>query len=612
MKRTQNSAFISIFTAALILNCTFPAAIQAKPKLLPGESISTNKALKKKKLSDSPVAPGKTYADNRNDADFLDKKYSFHTSTNWNCHDPKLFQDDDGTWYVYSTGWRHGIFVRSSRDLVAWTLHEDSAFRDTREVSPNYGPMHWDDEFLKWVGFETNDGTGYHTELYSPLPFPETWAPTVTRKNGRYYMFHGVIRDCETSYGKTVPAACISLSIADRAEGPFIPASRYAPETYPTSTLVRYTWENDDETGNSAIGYNRCRNAGRNWESGFGAIDPEFVMDISTGELKEFTIGERKCHAMTYGSWKDGIALVYVDAETFRPVDQGTGQLLDDALDSVGGNSGRHIAGGKGAAYEGSQLLFSSETGWYYLFVSMGNLEFDYRVGVGRSRDIKGPYLDASGQDMAFDMMAKARNYHAVGSKIIGGYKFGNGFGFTAPGGQSIFRSSDGKMIFASHARTDWLNPGQFCLQAREMFFNEEGWPVLEPCEYDPMAAEEYDRGLTLAQAAGNYEVIITRRDADAEKADRIAQQSRGITISPTGEVSGAYSGKITIAPDGKNFTMDLGRDGTFRGIIRPSTDFATQNPRPENIRTLNFTGLNATAGTGNHGEYIWGIKSRN
>lgn len=51
-------------------------------------------------------------------------------------------------------------------------------------------------------------------------------------------------------------------------------------------------------------------------------------MDISTGNLMEYTVGERKCHAMTYGSWKGGIALVYVDAETFRPVDQTTGQLI--------------------------------------------------------------------------------------------------------------------------------------------------------------------------------------------------------------------------------------------------------------------------------------------
>ena len=608
MKRVQNSAFISIFTATLVMGIAFPAALNAKPKLLPGESITVNKALRKKKLSQKPLAAGQKYSDSTEDADFLEKKYTFHTSTNWNCHDPKIFQDEDGTWYVYSTGWKHGIFVRSSKDLMAWTLHENSAFRDGVEVSPNYGPMHWDDEFLKWVGFETNDGTGYHTELYSPLPFPETWAPTVTKKNGRYYMFHGIIRDCQTSYGKIVPAACISLSIADKAEGPFVPASKYDPENYPTSTLVRYTWENDDETGNSAIGYPQCRNAGRSWESGFGAIDPEFVMDISTGELKEFTIGERKCIAMTYGSWKGGIALVYVDAETFRPVNQVTGELLEGALDSIGGNSGYHIAGGKGAAYEGSQLLYSSETGWYYLFVSMGNLEFDYRVGVGRSRSIKGPYLDASGQDMRFDMMAKARNYHAVGSKIIGGHKFGSDFGFTAPGGQSIFRSSDGKMIFASHARTDWLNPGQFCLQTREMFFNEEGWPLLEPCEYDGGQKEK----LSMAQIAGTYEVVITKRNAEAEKADRIPQPSVKIEIKTDGTISGAYSGKILVSDGGRNCTVDLGKDGIFSGIIKASSNFALAKPDRKKLGTVNFSALNATDGSTNHGEYIWGIKSVN
>src|SRR5574344_2055740 len=81
-----------------------------------------------------------------------------------NCHDPKLFQDDDGTYYVYSTdasiGNVHqpGLQVRSSKDLVHWECSPKSALQNN-----------WDKDFLSWVGQNTGSAT--------------TWAPTVIKQN---------------------------------------------------------------------------------------------------------------------------------------------------------------------------------------------------------------------------------------------------------------------------------------------------------------------------------------------------------------------------------------------------------------------------------------------
>ena len=55
-----------------------------------------------------------------------DNRYSGVLGAQWGCHDPKLFQDDDGTYYVYSTGWADGVQIRKSTDAQHWEKVEKS------------------------------------------------------------------------------------------------------------------------------------------------------------------------------------------------------------------------------------------------------------------------------------------------------------------------------------------------------------------------------------------------------------------------------------------------------------------------------------------------------
>ena len=93
-----------------------------------------------------------------------------------NCHDPKLFQDDDGTYYVYSTdaaiggAGQKGLQIRKSEDLVHWESLSKSAIQ-----------RKWDKDWLKWVHFNMAQAS--------------TWAPTVIKQNGLYYLIHGIITD---------------------------------------------------------------------------------------------------------------------------------------------------------------------------------------------------------------------------------------------------------------------------------------------------------------------------------------------------------------------------------------------------------------------------------
>ena len=598
-----------VVPAALLLLATFPAFSQVQK-----EAVRKEKA--RSSLSDKVESYRKDIEEKSSNY-FITNKYTATSSTTWRCHDPKIFQDPDtGIYYVYSTGWDEGVQLRKSTDLIHWTRVQDSPLWDPKDISLRYRHMHWDDDYLKWTGYSQNDGTVYRTSMYSPTSNPQSWAPTVVKQNGKYYMFHGVITDSLT-YGASVrPAACITLAIADRPEGPFIPATEYDPDTYSNSSLVRYVWANKGAQ-HSLIGYSGCYNEGMDsWNEGFGCIDPEFVIDVATGKLVTYDIGGNKCYAMTYGSWKGGIALVYVDADTFKPVASvkgkssfndvtySVGDEMDAPLDSIKNNSGVLIAGGKGAAYEGSQLIYNSDTGYYYIFVSMGDLTYEYRVGVGRSKNVEGPYVDTSDQNMKFTSVGQAEGYHGIGGKIIGASQLGDGYGWTSPGGQSIIRTNDGKIIFACHTRTNFMDPGQFTLQIRQMFFNKDGWPVLNQNEYYDESAEL--SSLTLSDIAGTYDAIITERSGN-KAVDRTPMESEEITITKDGKVEGWYEGSVEIMSDGYTVVFHLG-EGTFTGVVLRAVDWNKKGLKDSQRNTITFTALNSTDGT-EYGEYFYGNK---
>lgn len=551
-----------------------------------------------------------------------------------NCHDPKIFQDDDGTYYVYSTDasiggrGRKGLQIRKSDDLVNWECLSDSALQD-----------YWDEDWMEWVGFDDEDDAS-------------TWAPTVVKLNGLYYMMHGIITD---RVNKNYPTAEITLAIADNPEGPFYPAKSAAENSpkiaevlkelgvnYKSSSVIRYSMQEDfyEDFSNDNANSDICYNTGLyntqtgededsvGWLMGFGCIDPEFVCDVASGKLMEYSIKGRACYAITYGSWKGGIALMYVDKASLKPVNPKDGKVIDGSADSFRGAFGTAIGGGYGAAYEGSQVIYNSETGYYYLFVSMGNLDHDYRVGVGRSKEITGPYLDAGGKSMLLDGLTSSY-FHTIGSKIKGAFQLGKtGRAFRCQGGQSIIRDQEGRILFACHARTNFLPGWFFYLQVNEMFFNEEGWPLLNQNEYFPLSDDEKTGEFTLENIAGSYDVILTVRDnksgpftgfayanpVDANLADANPTVSKKVVINADGSLSGAYSGKLELGgkdSDGRQcITMKIsdaksgGELGEFKGFVFDAYDWNEMSGKK--ARKISISLLDSEKS----GEYLFGNRS--
>jgi arabinan endo-1,5-alpha-L-arabinosidase len=108
---------------------------------------------------------------------------------------------------------------------------------------------------------------------------------------------------------------------------------------------------------------------------------------------------------------------------------------------------------------------------YYYLFVNWGiccsGVESTYEIRVGRSRRAGGPYIDKEGHDMAEG----------------GGSLFLETQGrFIGPGHAGIFAYTDSKgqrrHVFTYHFY-DGRDNGKPKMDARELVWDDEGWPVL-------------------------------------------------------------------------------------------------------------------------------------
>ncbi|MCR4580571.1 MAG: glycoside hydrolase family 43 protein [Treponema sp.] len=558
------------------------------------------------------------------------KKYSRPNSgaqTEWeclNCHDPKLFQDDDGTYYVYSTdaamgnGGAKGLQIRKSKDLVHWESLGKSMIQDN-----------WDQQFLAWCNFD---------EL-----FASSWAPTVIKQNGLYYMLHGI---CVGASDGSHHNAAITFAIASSAEGPFYPAHEAASKDekiakilselgveYEQSMFVRYAFvdrsedpfEEDIITKYPSLNtgaydtISRTELDGGSWSGGFGAIDPEFVFDVANGSLMTYTIGGNECYALTYGSWKGGIAVMYVDSLSLKPVDA-NGDELNCPADSQEDSFGKIIAGGNGAAYEGAQVIYSSDTGFYYVFVSMGDLQWEYRIGVGRASELEGPYSDTSGNPMILEP-GKADDYHSYGGKLLPAAELAGENPFRSQGGQSILRTADGKIMLACHSRTNFTPEYYFFLQLHQLFFNQDGWPILNQNEYynDFNGQDEGLKALSLEDVSGTYDVILTERSSTTKPvkffgdssgrimhvADALPAASKEVIFTKGkngGKIKGAYKGSWILSEDGYSIEITLNDIGNFRGYVFEAVDWAKKGTSGAR-KTISFTALDSIKS----GEYLWG-----
>ena len=363
-----------------------------------------------------------------------------------------------------------------------------------------------------------------------------TWAPDVEYYDGTYYMYYSLT----AGFGKNESA--IGRVEAESPLGPYI-----------NNTIIV-----------NSVGANRATDP--------NCIDPELFYD-KDGRLW-----------MVYGSSMGGLFIkeLYNSGENWGLPKDADAHAYGKKLWSGSKNQ------------EGPFIFYNEATGYYYMMVSYGDLNNTYNMRVARSQNPDGPYEDITGADMA------TVTGDAGGNKIAGNYIFGDVNGYAAIGHNSVL-SKDGKYFVVAHVRRQagtGVTPGH-ALYVFQLFFNEDGWPVMNPNRY---AGEAVGTGVTTENVSDTYNVVVHSQGTVVDFV-----QSVPYTFSADGKVTDASSAEVgTWMLSGDYYvTITLsGGDwaGTYKGVVAPSWDMYVNNQLLEGYATFSLTAVSET------GRSLWAV----
>lgn len=198
-----------------------------------------------------------------------------------------------------------------------------------------------------------------------------------------------------------------------------------------------------------------CIVASRENRDNWNAIDPNFVID------------DNDTPWMVWGSFWDGIQIVRLD--TTMHVAKGEKPRTLARRYAPGTTTAEPNPTSAHAGTNAIEAPFvMKHQGYYYLFVSWDyccrGSKSNYRVAVGRSKNVDGPYLDKRGNDML----------NGGGTVLLEGDKKQ----YEATGHCAAY-SIDGKDIFICHGYSTEMKGAPVLIQ-REIRWTDDGWPELE------------------------------------------------------------------------------------------------------------------------------------
>jgi arabinan endo-1,5-alpha-L-arabinosidase len=336
------------------------------------------------------------------------------------CHDPVLIKE--GPWYyVFYTGG----FVNCirSKDLIHWENPTATALAATSPLTPPATPATAPATTAGRGGRGGRGGTGrgpaggggirpanafpgMPNSISATVNARDLWAPDIAFYNGKYMLYYAA-----SSFGSRNSA--IGLATNKTLD----PAS------------PNYQWHDEGviiRTQNS---------------DNYNAIDANFVLD------------EKGQPWLDFGSFWSGIKLRKLTPD-------GKPDPADPTLYAIAARTPPETA------IEAPFII--REGRWFYLFVSWDRccqgLRSTYRIMVGRSEKITGPYLDQAGKDMA----------QGGGTQLLAG----DGKRLIGPGHEGLFKDGDHWLMV--HHFYDGNTPnGTGRLQVRPVSFDNQQWPVL-------------------------------------------------------------------------------------------------------------------------------------
>ncbi len=466
------------------------------------------------------------------------------------CHDPSIFRDADGTYYIFGTHMTGGY----TTDLRNWTSI-DATYRATftEEVK----------ELIRAWNRDSSAGAWYDYLWAPDIIYNEAMGKycIYLSANGDAWVSNIVLLTADTitgpyDYAGTVVYGGFGEKSWDKMDGELVTGESTIPERYITNGIGNGKW-------------------GDKWPN---CIDPCVFYD-DEGKLW-----------MAYGSWSGGIFILELDEETGLR-DYNVKYECNEHSDAYFGTK---IAGGAYVSGEGAYIQKIGD--YYWLFVSYGNLEAagGYNVRVYRSDRPDGGYVDALGNDAYSDQYIFNYNLANKGVRLFGGYKWRTfTYADVAQGHNSAFVDVDGKAYMVYHTRTSNGTEGH-SVKVLQLFLNKEGWLCAAPYA---TSGESLDASrLNVADYAGQYEVILHELDIDYKNLD--SSKPQFVQLNTDGTITGEMTGTWAIEEGTSYITLVI--DGvTYSGVA------LYMNVENTQIETSVFTAL------GQENQLtIWGSKT--
>jgi arabinan endo-1,5-alpha-L-arabinosidase len=278
-------------------------------------------------------------------------------------------------------------------------------------------------EHWTWVG-RAFDGEPDWARNVVPDFRGHLWAPDVVEQDGLFYLYYSV-----SAFGKNTSAIGVTINETLDPESP------------------EYRW-NDQGLVVESIP-NRDH---------WNAIDPAIVED----ENGDFW--------MSFGSFWSGIKLVKLDDDLIRLAEPQEWHSLARRPGDP-----RDPAADPGSGAIEAPYIFRKD-GWYYLFVSFDKccrgMDSDYKIMVGRSKSVTGPYVDRKGTPML----------QGGGTLVLEGND-----NWVALGHNAAY-TFDGKDYLVFHAY-ETADKAKQKLRILPIAW-DDGWPVVDPTDLDNLATE--------------------------------------------------------------------------------------------------------------------------
>lgn len=415
-------------------------------------------------------------------------------------HDPSVLEGEDGEYYIFGSH----LAVAKTNDFMNWT-YVNQGVKNDNTVIPNV--VNNMKEAFEWS----------HSNTF--------WAPDVVQlNNGSYVMYYCNCKGDE-------PLSCLGMAVSDSIQGPYTNKGLILKSGMGADLM--------DEDGNL---YQATTDP--------NVVDPDVFYD-EEGRLW-----------MLYGSYSGGIFIKEMNPETGEPLDSGYGKKL------LGGN---HLR------IEGPYIIYNPETEYYYMYLSFGGLDSDggYNIRVCRSKNPDGPYVDSMGQEMT-DCKGPSGSYFSdvtamqYGTKLMGNYKFlweegeegEERNGYLSPGHNScIYREETNQYFIIYHTRME-NNGEDHEVRVHQMFFNEDGWPVIAPYRY----AEEKITPCSKDAVSTAYKFINHGREISAD-----INESVDIELKSNGSITGAIEGSWELSGD-YDITLTIDKD-VYKGVFLKQWD---------------------------------------